>query len=173
MVTKKFDSKLIENHKYFLSNIYNNHVRNKFHTETNIHWILGASAIIFGLTIQYLVSYHSIGLFVIAISSFLSLLISLYAFEPIKFGNKKYAHIKNGYMYYKSFQDMSSMELTKKYLSLDSYEKIVEQYAIDLKNISDRQLIPKNKLLKGAIWTLFYGVLMGVILLVADYLTLF
>ena len=76
-------------------------------------------------------------------------------------------------MYYKSFQDMSSMELTKKYLSLDSYEKIVEQYAIDLKNISDRQLIPKNKLLKGAIWTLFYGVLMGVILLVADYLTLF
>ena len=93
----------------FMADIYRNHLEHKRHFETKLQWVLGASAIIFGLTGQYISSFHNPGVIVISIAALLSFLVALYGFEPF---NKltRGVHNKDDVMFYKSFERMTPQE---------------------------------------------------------------
>ncbi len=155
-------------HKYYLRNILNNHIKNKLHTEKNIHWIMGSSAVLLGLTFPKIIDKGlgaGPGIVIMSAGSLVSFLITLYAFEPLGLFTKPAEHKKKSLMYYKSFKDMTPEELAQSFASIDSYEKQIQEYANTLKNMVDRQLVPKNKLLKASTWVLMVSVLLGGIII--------
>jgi hypothetical protein len=151
----------------FYADIYKNHIDTKRHIETKIQWVLGASAIIFGLTVSYLPSSTNPGVFIISFSSLAAFLVCLYAFEPINAFIHTSKHNKADVMFYKSFQDLTPHEYSRLLLAANTEKKIAEQYADDIMNMVKRRLLPMKKLCMVATRTLLLGTLLGIIILLA------
>ena len=67
-------------------------------------------------------------------------------------------------MYYHSYKTMSPDEYAKRLRAIDSIPEISNQYAYNIANIVNRNNYLKRKLLKWPIFILFWGVLVGFIL---------
>jgi hypothetical protein len=161
----KENTSLILAQRDFMSDIYRNHLEHKRHFETKLQWILGASAIIIGLTAPYISSSHNPGVIIISFAALLSFLVALYGFEP--FNKLTYGtHNTDDVMFYKSFEHMTPQEYAEKLKNVDSIDKIASQYAYDLNNMVKRNIKPMRNYIKISTRILFLGMLTGLIVIV-------
>lgn len=159
---KKFFSK-----ERFLSDILNNHFREKIHYDTKNNWILGISGLVMGLSFPHVntgLMQTNLGFAVIFITSLVAFLSSILLINPLRKKSRSTNRFET-VMYHKSFAHMNAKEYAKKLDNIDSEKKMIEQYAADILNLTQQSILMKSKFSRLPSYLLFVGVLAGAILI--------
>ena len=153
----------------FLSDILHNHFQSKMHYDTRANWMLGISAVIMSISLTQIkesVYRTNTGFVIIFLSALVSFLFSLIIISVPPFvrrgGKDKRAKTL---MYFKSFKHMNAEEYANSLKNIKHNDEIIENYAADIVNLVKRSIVIKSKLIKWPVYILFFGVLIGAILI--------
>lgn len=150
----------------FYSDSLNNIYVDKVHLDEKIHWLLGITTVIMGLSLPALkegFTLQNSGFLTIFFVSAISFLIALLTLETPEIF-RKYPHSDKSFMYYKSHKHMHPDDFAKELKKIITIEQIADQYAYNISNIVNRNNKLKSDILKIAIYFLFWGIMIGIIL---------
>jgi hypothetical protein len=170
MVKQKTPLK-VEAMEYFMNDVFQNHIISKNHLDTKINWLLGISGLIMSMLLPFIVKSDSslshIGLIVMALASMITFFICLISFELPRFMTKNTPE-ENSVMFYNRTLSRSSEHIYNELKKISSYDDLLRQYAITLYNLTERNIKIKNKLFTYATYTLFCGLTIGFVLIIAS-----
>lgn len=161
-------SKIGEN---FLSDILSNHIEQNNRLDNKANALLAISGVIFVLSASLIskpFSLKNIGLIIILITSTISCILSVLT---IKFPKKDLPHSPH-LMYYRGFENLTIEEYKEKLSkTIDSKEKLVDEYAKEIYAIVEQGLNIKYKLIKITSFVICTGFLISCIILILGVFT--
>jgi len=172
MLKKEEEATALENFG-FLRDMFKNYLSAKVHQDTKINWLLGISGLIMSFLTSYVVTQSisgelNTGVFIIFISAFATFFLCLLNLDfPNFFLSKK--HQEGNLMFPKDILGKSQNQLFRELKELDSYDKILKQYANNFVNLAERNIYPKNKLFVLSRNILLIGLLLGTILMIIQF----
>jgi hypothetical protein len=161
---ESFSSKSLD---IFFRDVFQNYLTNKTHIDTKINWLLGVSAIVMSLSIQYLpkeeMILYRLGILFILVGSFLSFIINLLNLDLPDFMTRSIPAAGHNVMFHRNFKNKTVEEITEELKTIKNQEDIVNQYAINIYNLTNRNINFKNRYFKIARNTMLISIIIGVI----------
>jgi len=152
----------------FYSDILGNTYIDKMHIDEKVHWILGVSTVMLGFSLpslRYEFTLDNLGFLIIFVAALISFLIALLTLEIPEF-IRKVPHSDKSLMYYKGIKSMSPEIYAEKLRNVEKIEEISDHYAYNVVNIVNRNNNIKSELIKFSIYFLWWGIILGVLLIV-------
>lgn len=160
--------------EHFMQDMFQNYLTTKTHIDQKVNWLLGISALIMSAALSMLsnheISINRLTLFVIFMTALFAFLICLLTLDIPSFFTKDIHATTNNLMFYKTFKDKSPDDIYNELRKLKNFDDVVRQYSIHFHDLVERNLAVKKRFFNLARNILFYGMIVGLGVLIFSYL---
>lgn len=155
----------------FLKDSLEKQLRVYHNYETRANYTIALSSGILVFAIAHLISkpIFTLGIYIIILTAFISLILSLLTLKPPKFMRKK--RQKESLFYHNNISDLSFEDFNKKInKTIDSPKEIVKQYSMEIYNLATYSIGPRKIFSSYTTPILTVGLTIGIILILIEIL---